>query len=279
MSAVDEQIEFIDLVDDGAAVTVETVATSEASFLRMWPLLVVAGFAALLIFSGGGADDAAPVLSEPDPTPMPTVAPISPGAMAGVERPETVRVWPSPPRDRDPYVVRIPANDVEPVGSLGRTMVYINTLGDPTVVSLVTGDVFEIDVAPIRIHETFAVEDGEVRSLEGANPALPDATGDAVIFHTYRATDPPGVGTVAGELSPPELCLSGASCRTAEQGVARRLGGGVVVERFDADSHADVAQVLGTWAPVDRWLVSPDGHRIPTPVDLVWVITPLGESS
>jgi hypothetical protein len=158
------------------------------------------------------------------------------------------------------------------------TLVYINTLGDPTVVSLETGDVFEVDVAAIRVYETFAVEDGEVRSLEGANRGLTDATENAVVFHTYRDVDPPGVGSVGdarGVGQGPELCLSAASCRRPGQGVDRLEFGGVVTERLDAERHAAVVAILDSWDEVDRWTVDPSGYRVPTPMGRIWIMTAL----
>lgn len=206
------------------------------------------------------------------------------GAANAVPTRPAINTWPNPPTDRDPYVVRIPGpgdlpDDVE-ASSLERTsIVYVNSVGDPTVVSFDSGDVYEVDVAPIRVHETFAVEEGRVVSLEGVNSALDDATEDAIIFHTYRDVDPPGVG--AGDIEytltrGPELCLSDASCSRPGNGLARVVGGELTAERFDQKEHWAIARILESWAPIDRWLVADDGFRIPAAVGVVWVISPQG---
>lgn len=282
--AIVDDIEFIDVVHDARVVTAETVSTPRWSIARFWPLLAAVVAGAWLLGSVS-REDAAPL----DDSLLPEVAPISPmgreqvGTDADTSAPlppeplpEPDR-WPAQPLDRDPYVVRIPGPDDGRVGTLDRTLVYVNSLGDPTVVSFATGDVYEIDVAAIRVHETFAVEGGEVRSLEGANPALADATAASVVFHTYRDVDPPGVGTMSdlrGVGRGPELCLSDTSCARPDESLSRLVVGGVEVARFDPAGHTDVASMLERWEPVDRWLVAPDGYRIPAPVSVIWVITP-----
>lgn len=190
--------------------------------------------------------------------------------------------WPSPPIDRDPYVVRIPGPVELPpdiAASLrdSTSIVYVNTAGDPTLVSFVNGDVYEIDVAATRVHETFAVENGRVASLGGANAALDDATDQAIIFHTYRDVDRPGVGPMGdarGVGRGPELCLSASTCVRAGIGLDRLTNGGLVAERFDANQHWAINDLLENWEVVDRWLVSEDGYRFPIPVGLIWVVGP-----
>lgn len=289
MSVVDD-IEFLEVADDRSTGSVETVATSRSPMARFWPLLAVVCAMAWFVGSTVGGDYDGLDAQRLKDSLLPPVAPISGSVREGLGiDPDPVDVtdeevgtaeparWPSPPLDRDPYVVRIPGTVEAPLGTLDRTLVYVNTLGDPTVVSFATGDVYEVDVAAIRVHETFAVEAGEVRSLEGANPGLADATDNAVVFHTYRDVDSPGVGSMGdlrGVGRGPELCLSDVSCSAADQGLARRVVGGVEVSRFDPADHGDVATILETWQPVDRWLVAADGYRIPVPAAVVWVITP-----
>lgn len=290
--AVVDDIEFIDVARKREEAAVETVVTDRGPIGRFWPLVAVAGCLLWILGSlGGGVEELA------DDALLPVVAPISPmvrdqlgldGRPAEDLRPDAADAaaeperWPSPPLDRDPYVVRIPGAADRRMGTLDHTLVYVNSVGDPTVVSFETGDVYEIDVAAIRVHETFAVEDGEVRSLEGANPGLSDATAAAVVFHTYRDVDPPGVGTmgdVRGVGRGPELCLSDTSCVRPEMGLDRIVVGSVDVTRFHPDDHRDVAEILATWKSVDRWLVAADGYRIPEPVGTVWVISPRGAGS
>jgi hypothetical protein len=283
--AVVDDIEFIDVVRKGDEAVVETVVTRRGPIARFWPFLVMVGCAAWVLGStGGDSTDAA------DDWPLRLAAPISPmfRDQLGVEAddrsgdvefvPDEPSRWAAPPLDRDPFVVRIPGAADRRVGTLDHTLVYVNSLGDPTVVSFETGDVYEIDVAAIRVHETFAVEGGEVRSLEGANPGLADATAQAIVFHTYRDVAPPGVDPRDVGRGP-ELCLSDMSCKRPDQGLSRRVVGRVEVERFDPVDHRDVAEILDTWKSVDRWLVAADGYRIPAPVGTVWVISPRGAGS
>ena len=279
----------IDLLDVEAAdteVTVEAITTGEGSLLRWWPLAVVVLLGTWLVTTSGSPDES---VAAPDLTPSSTIAPVSPMLRSQLDfdlrdvdvatpgQADQSDPWPSPPLDRDPYVVRIPGPDTLPFDPDVGTLVYINSVGDPTVVSLATGDVFEVDVAAIRVHETFAVEDGEVRSLEGANRALADATEHSVVFHTYRDVDPPGVGSIGdrrGIGRGPELCLSASSCARPGQGLDRVELGGVVTERLDRQRHAAVVSILDSWEEVDRWIVGPTGYRIPTPMDQIWIMTP-----
>lgn len=276
----------IDLLDIDAAeteVTLEAVTTGERSLLRWWPLAVVALLGTWLVATSGSPDE--PMVAR-DLTPSSTIAPVSPMLRNQLDfdlrdvdaaAPGQSDPWPSPPLDRDPYVVRIPGPDTLPFDPDAATLVYINSVGDPTIVSLATGDVFEIDVAAIRVHETFAVEGGEVRSLEGANQALADATENSVVFHTYRDVDPPGVGSIGdrrGIGRGPELCLSASSCARPGQGVDRVELGGVVTERLDGQRHATTVSILDSWEEVDRWIVDSTGYRIPTPMDQIWIMTP-----
>ncbi len=281
-------VEFLGVAEMEVSETVEVVGTGGRPMGRWWVLIAAAALGVWILGPGGSRvdDDPAPGL------PVPTVGPISTlpdsdQAIGGVDAtsgesteagsPTDVVRWPAPPLDRDPYVVRIPGSDAVP-GLEKLTIVYVNSAGDPTVVSFATGDVYRLDVAAIRVHETFAVEDGEVRSLEGANPGLPDATEAAVVFHTYRDVDPPGVGTIGdiqGRGRGPELCLSDRSCADPSQAQIGGVFGGVLVERFDATRHPAIAELLNTWDSDDRWIVSPSGFRVPTPIDFIWVLTRL----
>ncbi len=279
-------IEFLGVNDTAEGETREVVGNGGHA-VRWWLLIVVAGLGAWTLGPGGSHGDTDPV---PDLAPSPTVAPISPmldsdQAIGGVDSTSTESVlpfeakpWPAPPLDRDPYVVRIPGRETAPSGLEDLTIAYINSSGDPTVVSFATGDVYRLDVAAIRVHETFAVEDGEVRSLAGANPGLPDATDAAVVFHTYRDVDPPGVGDIGdigGRGRGPELCLSDRSCGQSTQAEYGGVIGGVVIERFDPARHPRIAELFDSWDLVDRWIVSPSGFRIPAPVAFIWVMTRL----
>lgn len=277
------EIEFLDVSAGRSDATVETVKRGDRTLLRWWPLAVAAVLGVWLVSSTGPSDEP---ITAPDLTPSLTVAPISPmlrndldfgDPYANGPNPGAPDPWQVPPQNRDPYVVRIPGPQELPFAATAATLVYINTLGVPTVVSLETGDVFEIGVAAIRVHETFAVEDGQVRSLEGANPGLEDATANAVVFHTYRDVDPPGVGAVGGDRGigrGPELCLSGTSCGRVGQGLDSVELGGVLTERLDGVRHSEVVGFLDSLDEVDRWMAAPSGYRIPSPVGQIWMMAP-----
>ncbi len=287
-------IEFLDTAattrdesPDGAGVE-SSVHTDGPRGARWMLLLLAVGVGAWLVGTGDPSTPPEPV------APSPTVAPISP--MLDHDRaiggdPEDrgtaattddggrrllidVAPWPAPPLDRDPYVVRVPGGDDAPSGLEHRTIAYVNVSGDPTVVSFATGDVYRIDVASVREHEVFAVENGEVRSLDGVNPGLRDASENAVIFHARRGLARDGMGAVArdGEL---RLCLTPGSCDRPDDGPNSLVIANVSVERFDPERHPDLRAVLDVWERADRWVVSPAGYRIPAPADVIWVLTAL----
>ena len=282
VTAVDE-IEFLDVADASRGSGTEAVISASSSW--RWLALGFLLVACVWFVTSTGADT---VLEEPaidtlpDEPLTPTPSPLANENGLPTLVPPVFGIWPTPPTERDPPVVRIPG-PVElpsaiPNGVLGATtIVYVNTAGDPTVVSFETGDVSEVGVAAIRVHETFAVEAGRVVSLEGANAALDDASDQAFIFHTYRDVDRPGVGTMGDERGMgrgPELCLSGSTCTRPGLGLERMASGGLVAERFDPKRHWAIDDLLVSWEPVDRWLVSADGYRIPAPVGVMWVIGP-----
>lgn len=271
----EHDIEFIVGVVEPESATGEAPSTprSPLRWVGLAVLFVLGGW----LISSVGADEL--------PTTEDQAAEEEPVAenSASVRGETQARVWPDPVADRDPFVVRIPGPADRPdefvVSALERTtIVYANTVGDPTVVSFDTGDVFAVDVAAIRVHERFAVEAGRVVSLEGVNPGLGPSTEDAIVFHTFRDVDPPGVGT-AGDLQGigrgPEICLSDTSCGRPGLGLERVVRGDLVAERYEPIPHWAIAEVFDNWERVDRWLVSSEGYRIPAPVgSTMWVIGP-----
>ncbi len=274
------EIEFLDTVGSRDS-DVEAVisAFSPWRWLAVGAMLVVC----VWVVTSAGADT---VPEEPAADTLPD----EPAARIPVEprpptsAPHVIDAWPSPPTERDPFVVSVPGptelpSEVQKEALRATTIVYVNTAGDPTVVSFETGDVAEVSVAATRVHETFAVEAGRVVTLQGANAALVDALDRAIIFHTYRDVDRPGVGTMGDERGMgrgPELCLSGSTCARPGLGLERTTSGGLVAERFDPERHWAIDELLNGWEPIDRWLVSADGYRIPAPVGVAWVMWVIG---
>lgn len=280
-----EDIEFLDsVVEPGEPIaTTDDQISSGVSPLAVLLVVLVAGVALIVV---GGGDDA-PVAQGAEDSVVERNGDRGPEIDRGSEVesgpiPDLTldELWPPTPADRDPSVVRIPGPAELPgafVDLADATIVYVNTAGDPTVVSFATGDVFEVDVAAIRVHDRFAVEDGAVVSFQGSNPSLDEATENAIVFHTYREVDPPGVGSVQNGLGAgPELCLSGRSCSGPNEGVQRLTRGGLTVERLDAFTHWQIDEIFTTWTPVDRWLVADGDVRIPQPLGPIWVIAPGG---
>lgn len=285
----DGDIEFLDnaasRADDVRPIEVTAAAsTSPVRWLVLIAVLVGGGW----FITSTGPDPAEDEPTEDQPavtTPVeepPSVAdevavplPYGPAMVAPV-----FGAWPSP-RERDPNVVRTPGPTQPPEDFSGyafrsTSIVYVNTAGRPTVVSLESGNVSEVAVAATRTHETFAVLAGEVVPL-----GEPDAE-QAIVFHTYRDVDRPGVGTMGDEQGVglgPELCLSGETCARPDLGLERVRKGGVVAERFDPDRHSLLSDILEEWEIIDGSLSSPSGYRIPEPVGLIWVIAPTNGGS
>lgn len=278
------EIEFFDASDESGEHVAETVASERRvlPWLLIGALFVVCGW---IVASPGAVD--------PEDVPVPDSAPHSVGAPQGrliesdraaaiaIERPGS-EVWPSP-QERDPNVTRTvgpsqPPEEFASVSLESSSLVYVATSGRPTVVSLETGDVLTVGVAAIRVHETFAVEAGQVVSAgEAADPER-----GAFVFHTYRDVDGPGVGrtgTQRGIGVGPELCLLGESCLRPGASTDRVAQAGMVVERFDPVRHRALGDLLESWTSVDGELVSPEGYRMPEPVGVIWVISPTSGGS
>lgn len=287
MPATDE-IEFLDASVSSQDPEVEAVVSDKSPWRWVALGCLLAACVWFVTSAGADSDPGRPVaeaaMDENEPAPLDDESDQlgSPSTAAAPINPPVFGAWPNPPTDRDPYVVRIPGPAERPVEIAterlaATTIVYVNSVGDPTVVSFQTGDVYRVDVAAIRVHETFAVETGNVVSMGEVNRSLAEGTDQAIVFHTYRDVDSPGVGTMGDDRGVgrgPELCLSDSTCRRPGLGVERLVRDGLVAERFDQQRHWAIAELLDTWEPADRWLVSPSGYRIPTPGAVIWVIAP-----
>ena len=123
--------------------------------------------------------------------------------------------WPAPPEDHNPHVTIVPGAGVPIFGTeTQNTLVYVNSLGRPTVVNLDTGSVSNVIVAPTRSRDSFVVEIGTVVSLNGSSRNIPKATTRAVAFYTFRdelatTSDSQLAATAPGPL----LCLSELPCQ------------------------------------------------------------------
>ncbi len=186
--------------------------------------------------------------------------------------------WPSPPRDHDPHVIRRPGPG-EPIiaDATGLSLVYVNSLGRPTVVDLGTGAMQEVDVAASRSYDAFAIEAGEVVSLLGTSASQRPAGVDAIVFHVYRSTDadtPAAVGEVP--LPGPRLCLTAEPCGALAASLPDSTSRFVPVS---ADDHPAIVSMLSGegWQREKRWLVEPSelgfDYRLPLPLDTAaWII-------
>ncbi len=135
---------------------------------------------------------------EPDPLPAstsvaqrPTPRTPSTSTIAPSPKPELVEFipWPNPPEDHDPTVI-IHTGSGQPVfGDVTETsLVYVNSIGRPTIIALDTSQVEEVDVASSRTYDYFGVEFGHIVSFDGSRN-IREATERALLFHAHRAGD------------------------------------------------------------------------------------------
>jgi len=101
---------------------------------------------------------------------------------------ELVR-WPSPPDDYEPRVMGWPSQPIGTEVATG-TVVYVNTIGRPTILDLAGGFQSEVDVSPTRMSETFLIEAGRIVTKESGR-ALPEATDDAIEILVQRDAEGP----------------------------------------------------------------------------------------
>ena len=278
----DGDIEFLDSTSAPEATREESIVTpvvTTAPIVR-WFVLVVLLVGGGWLIASTGPD---PVLDQPAGDTIPAEEPSlteETTAQPSVDGPAIAApvfdAWPSPPRERNPNVALTPGpaqvpEELSAFSFRSTTIVFVNTAGRPTVVSFESGDVSEVDVAATRVHETFAVLAGLVVPLDG-----PDAE-QAIVFHTYRDVDRPGVGTMSDQRGVgfgPQLCLSGETCARPGLGLERVRQGGLLAERFDPLRHPALDDLITSWNRSDGDLLSPGGYRIPQPVGLIWVIAP-----
>ncbi len=191
--------------------------------------------------------------------------------------------WPDPPKDHDPHVIGVPGPDVALLGvETDATLVYVNSLGRPTILDLDTGSVSEIEVAATREIELFAVELNEVVSLDGSSLNLPPSGDRAVVFFTHNPLATPPLETGADSRVPMpavHLCLSPAGCDELDWLVGSIGDGTDTIVHVDWATNADVAEILfgESWVADGRYLIAPisvgEGIRIPAPLgENAWLL-------
>ncbi len=212
------------------------------------------------------------------------------GASSDVVTPR-FRPWPDPPEDHDPHVAGRPGPQ-EPVtdGSIGRTLVYVNGSGRPTVIDLATGDQRELDIAGPRDRDTFLVEYGRVVAEPGSDADLPKSGGRAFRFTVERTTVPGTVSSAdrdaAISLTGPTICLDEGGCTGAPL-LTGTFGDDLnrVTSMHAADSALQaIAEVVGsdrsrrdgrwTFFSLDTGVDAGAEWRVPTPMrsTVVWLI-------
>ena len=212
--------------------------------------------------------DAAPSTSTAVSTAMSTVpGPIdvpSPQRVAPVRAFES---WPSPPIDHDPHVLSVPGNGALVADADGRTLIYVNSIGRPTVVDLETGHRQELEIAPTRRFDRFEVDAGRVVSVSGRDTSGGRAGPDAITVRVHRpqlfpfSPTSPATGI--------DLCLAAVCPQLAHVAAdgADRTDRRIEVLATEAD--ADLAQLLsgasGRDGRFDTVVVDGAATRIPTP--------------
>lgn len=185
---------------------------------------------------------------------------------------DTVVLWPDPPIDHVPHVLGRPGDGPLVPGREDITLVYVNSIGRPTVLDLGTGDREELDVADGRLRDTFEIDGGHVviGSGRGADVAGPDAV--TVQVHRPRlfaiATPPPTGPTI-------DLCLGDVCPQLAGDHEAARTS--ERIELLEPDEDPELAGLLsgagGRDGRFDTVDVGGRVIRIPTPGDgPIWMV-------
>ena len=258
-------------------------ASPEPPNRRRFPLLVGAAVGAValviasLAWSLTGDDEAgAPTTSIEVSMEVPTevstevstaTVPIDPPAPQPVVPVRAFEPWPDPPIDHDPHVLSIPGNGALVADAEGRALIYVNSIGRPTVIDLETGDRQELDIAPARLFDRFEVDDGHVVSVSGRATGDSGAGPDAITVRVHRPQlfQLPSTTPTTGI----DLCLGAVCPQLVHAAVDEAERTDPRVEALGTDGDADLAQLLsGASGRDDRFdTVVFDGvaTRIPTP--------------
>jgi len=242
-------------------------------------VLILVGLAVLFLAFN---ETSSSQLSAPPPTAaLPTSAPTLALAVTVATDPSGFEARTVLPLDFAPRVSGAPGPDA-PIFSAesGLTLLYVNTIGRPTIVDLDSGDRREVDISRSRPYDSFLVEGGEVVSEDRDYLAEARATDRAIVVHVHQ----PGIGADASDVTVPvgaegpHLCIGDcASLRWTSESLSDGLD---IVETLDAAKYPQIAGLFEPtgWAREGRWLLAPDdlglNFRIPAPAEsaTIWII-------
>ena len=191
--------------------------------------------------------------------------------------------WPDLPEDRDPSYVGRPGSD-EPVRSFlaGKTLLYVNDFGRPTVIDLTTGNQREVLIADGRNLDTFELEFGQIVTSEPGRSDLPLSIGRSIGVIGVRA----GSDVETENESAIVLCIDTSGCRTSPPSntvLANSLDSATQLDSSRGGAEA-IADLIGAsdWSAEHRWTLFPlDADdpervlRIPTPLPsaTIWLVS------
>lgn len=233
------------------------------------PLLVMTLTLVLLVAIGRAAESASTRASD-QPTPIvpTTTSTIAVPQQAAV--PAEHLPWPGSPHDHDPTVSGSPAIGRNLVaGASGHTLIFVNSIGRPTVVDLENGRRQELSISPSRALDFFMVEDGQIVDDDPVDSNLPLGTPFAMPIFVHQVVDPP-TGPVAVELPPldsgPHLCIDPSACRDAAPTSLSYRRGPHSVDAVSISTHPWLAELFesANWTIDGRFLEAAD-FKIPRP--------------
>lgn len=183
--------------------------------------------------------------------------------------------------DHEPTVVGAPGPGVPLLGAeTDIAVLYVNSIGRPTLIDLDTGQRREVEISPLRAQDSFLVEHGDVVSHDRAYLAPAAATDRAIRILVERPDRATPSGGVSRDLDGPVLCLQSVRCPEIRWTQTSFGDGTDTVATLDAGLYPDVAAFfdLDDWIEDGRWLIAPDrvgvNFRLPAPLpsSTFWLI-------